>query len=157
MKSNTVRLAIILGILLLIGWLVAHYYFPAVPPAEPPGPGPVINLPASSSDEQFGNGPEPPAEESPARAEVSAGEPSDIPPLAVDKKPVITGPAADLADQSIDIKNNENKGYEICPGVNVKSGVVHVRLDQDDNRSVEIEKNPANSNNQYQLLLKKKF
>lgn len=158
MKSKTVGLAIVVAILLLVGWLAAHYcYLPAVPPAAPPVSGPAPELPGPSPDEQYGNGPEPPVEKPPARGEVSPGESPDFSPLTVEKRTVTLGPAADLADQSMSIKSRENKGYEVCPGVNVKSGVVHVQLDQDDTKAVEVEKNPANSNNKYQLLLKRKF
>jgi len=62
-----------------------------------------------------------------------------------------------LSDYNVSIKSETNKGFEILPGVNVKNKMIQVQLDPDNTRSVEIQRNPPNSNNQYQMMLKKKF
>jgi len=63
-----------------------------------------------------------------------------------------------VEDNSADlIKREEKKGFQVMPGVNVKSGVVHIQLDEDKGRTIEIEKNPDNSNSDYQVIMKKKF
>ncbi|XER14964.1 hypothetical protein SATMO3_52470 [Sporomusa aerivorans] len=55
------------------------------------------------------------------------------------------------------LKREENKGYEVMPGVTVKKGAVTISLDQEEKKSIQLEKSPANSNSQYQMMLKNKF
>ncbi|MPN33268.1 hypothetical protein SDC9_180753 [bioreactor metagenome] len=74
-----------------------------------------------------------------------------------DKLMIVDDKSNDLSNHTISIKREEKKGFEIMPGVNVKSGVVHVQLDEKNERSIEIEKDPDNSNTDYQVMMKKKF
>ncbi|QJW47888.1 hypothetical protein HA075_20355 [bacterium BFN5] len=74
-----------------------------------------------------------------------------------DKQITVDDKSNDLSNHTMSIKREEKKGFEIMPGVNVKSGVVHVQLDEKKDRSIEIEKDPDNSSSDYQVLMKKKF
>ena len=74
-----------------------------------------------------------------------------------DKQITVDDKSNDLSNHTMSIKREEKKGFEIMPGVNVKSGVVHVQLDEKNDRSIEIEKDPDNSNSDYQVMMKKKF
>jgi len=70
---------------------------------------------------------------------------------------IVDDKSNNLSNHTMSIKREEKKGFEIMPGVNVKSGVVHVQLDEKKDRSIEIEKDPDNSNSDYQVMMKKKF
>lgn len=70
---------------------------------------------------------------------------------------IVEDNSADLSSHTMSIKREEKKGFQVMPGVNVKSGVVHIQLDEDKDRTIEIEKNPDNSNSDYQVIMKKKF
>lgn len=154
MKKKPVIFVAILAVLFLLGWAINHYCFPKAPP-ELPLQDPVTITPS-------------PAETTPNKQQEQR-------PAAVPSKPTVNKPSTgslrlaptkkinsdesepDLSEHTMSIKREEKKGYQIMPGVNVKSGVVHVQLDQNSEKSVEIEKNPDNSNSDYQVLMKKKF
>lgn len=151
--SKPVIWVIVFGIMLLLGWVIKSYYYSEVPAQESPGAQPVIILP--SPDLNTIQEPKPAAPAS--KGEVLQGE-SLGSQRTLTNKPVITNDKpSNLSEHTMSIKREEKPGYEIMPGVNVKRGSVHIKLDQENTRSVEIERSPSNSNSQYQLMLKQKF
>lgn len=156
MKNKPIILVIILCILLLLGWAVKHYFFSEVPPAETSNPESITVIP-SPADTVPNSMQELKPAVHPSKQQVSGDRSIDPQRISADKLVNVEEKPADLSEQTMSIKKEETKGYEIMSGVNVKRGVVHVQLDQENNRSIEIERNPANSNNEYQLMLKKKF
>lgn len=152
--SKPIVLAIALGILLLFGWAIKHFYFSEAPSTESLTTEPVIVTPPSPAINDIKS------EQKLKPAEPSSKEDGGelgSQRIVVDKAVRADDKPADLPDHTMSIKRVEKKGVEIMPGVNVKSGVVHIQLDQDNSRSIEVERNPSNSNSEYQLILKKKF
>ncbi|HWR44974.1 hypothetical protein [Sporomusa sp.] len=155
MKQKVIIFVIILSILLALGWAVNYYHFRATPPVESTTPEPVTILPPPANETPSVQEGKPATPDSKSRvSEEGAIGSQHMPPgkkVTTDDKPV------NLADHTVSIKREEKKGIEIMPGVQVKSGVVHVELDEDKDRWIEIERNPSNSNSEYQMLLKRKF
>lgn len=157
-KKTIAAAAIILGILLSIGYAVRYYFPPErpVPSTQAPEPEPVNNLVPNNT--KMSN-----SIEETRNTNLNTKKPAfenkqlDKRSIAADKGINISDKPADLSEHTMSIKREENKGYEITPGVNVKSGTVHVQLDKEDNRSIELERNPQNSNSDYQVMMKKKF
>ncbi len=151
------RLLVLLGILgglLLIGWLIKLYCFPPALPQELPqaGPAPVEPRPEKPAS---------PQSSMPAALPVQAGEAEEKSlgsQRIANTKPAMAGNnKVDLAGHGMSLRREEKKGYEILPGVTVKSSAVTITLDQDSKKSLELERSPANSGSQYQILLKSKF
>lgn len=156
MKHKPVVLAIIVSMLLLFGWAVKHYYVQEVPPTEAPNSEPALILP--DSPKETTNSEQVPAPSEPsAKKNIVDERPSGSQSISVDKTAITDDKSADLSEQTISIKREDDKGYEVMPGVNIKDKAIHVQLDDENTRSIQIEKNPPNSNNQYQVLVKKKF
>lgn len=156
MKKRPLIVAAVLGVIFLVGWTINHYCYPKAPP-KVPFQEPVTPIKPSSAEitpkkemEQR------PAAIQPTKPTVNRPSTGSL-RLAPTKQINSDEGVPDLSEHSMSIKREENKGYKIMPGVNVKSGVVHVQLDQNSEKSVEIEKDPDNSNSDYQVLMKKKF
>lgn len=156
MKKKRIVAVVIIGILLSVSWAVKHYLFTEVPPVQSSESEAVI-VPPPPAKEVPPNVKDPAPAVPPSQKPVSGGRSSGEQHLSPDKAVSTDDTPVDLSEHNMSIKKEEKKGYEVMPGVNVKSGVVHVQLDQENNKSIEIERNPANSNNDYQVLLKKKF
>lgn len=158
MKNKRIIVAAIICILLSIGWAVKHYVFPSVPSAQPPLAEPITILPPPVKEEpKKEDAPSPAAASSPSKKRVTESRPVGEQHISLDKLVTTDDAPVDLSEHNMSIKKEENKGYQISPNVNVKSGVVHVQLDQENSRSIEIERNPANSNSDYQVMVRKKF
>ncbi|MDF2569249.1 MAG: hypothetical protein K0R55_853 [Sporomusa sp.] len=152
MKNRLVVLVIILSMLMLLSWAVKHYYFPEAPAIESPSSAPAVIPPPVNV---LPNEPKPAAP--PVKNQVSEERAIDSLRFTADKLVITDEQPTNLSEHTMTLKRNESKGYELMPGVNVKSGGVRVQLDQENNRSIEIKRSPANSNSDYQLILHKKF
>lgn len=143
--------SILLCIIVLLTW--AGYRYFNKPPAELPNPSPVTIQPppAAAAAESAPEAPAP--SEKTAAGQRSIGSQRHTP----DKPMLKDGNGADLSSHTMSIKREEKKGLQVMPGVNVKSGVVHIQVDEEKDRMIEIEKNPDNSNSDYQVIMKKKF
>lgn len=142
---------VILCLIVLLGWAGTRYL--NKPSAELPNQSPLMVQPPPASD-SIQVKPEvtvPPPK--PNFEQQSIGSQRHSP----DKQITVDDKSNDLSNHTMSIKREEKKGFEIMPGVNVKSGVVHVQLDEKNDRSIEIEKDPDNSNSDYQVMMKKKF
>ncbi len=153
--SKAVVWVIALCIMLLLGWAIKSYYYSEVPPQEFPGTKPVIVLPAPANNLNNIQEPKPAAPSS--KGEVFEGESLGSQRISTNKPVITNDKPSNLSEHTMTIKREKKPGYEIMPGVNVKRGGVNIKLDQENTRSVEIERSPNNSNSQYQLLLKQKF
>lgn len=143
--------SILLCLLVLLAWVGYRYFHK--PPAELPDQIPVTiqSLPAAN----------------PIQSTLEASAPSQQTTIEQrtigsqrhppDKPMILENNSADLSSHTMSIKREEKKGFQVMPGVNVKSRVVHIQLDEDKDRTIEIEKNPDNSNSDYQVIMKKKF
>lgn len=156
MKRKLVVFVVMLSVLLLLGWAVRYFPSSPVPPVESTSPEQKRIL-SSPTNETGGSA----QGESPATLdfETPVYEKRAVESQHISADKTVTGndKPTDLSDYNISIKREEKKGYQILPGVTVKSGTAQVQLDQDNSRYIEIERNPPNSNNQYQMMLKKKF
>lgn len=151
-KKKPIIGSILLCIIVLLAW--AGYRYFNKPPVELPNPSPVTIQPppAAATTESAPEIPAPPQKATTEQRSIgSQRHTPDKPQLVVDDN------SADLSSHTMTIKREEKKGYQVMPGVNVKSGVVHIQLDEDKDRTIEIEKNPDNSNSDYQVIMKKKF
>lgn len=151
-KKKPIIGSILLCIIVLLAW--AGYRYFNKPPVELPNPSPVkIQPPPAANSPQ--DTPEAPISQQQTNTEQrsigSQRHTPDKPQMVFDDN------TADLSSHTMTIKREEKKGYQVMPGVNVKSGVVHIQLDEDKDRTIEIEKNPDNSNSDYQVIMKKKF
>lgn len=150
-KKKPIIGTVILCLIVLLAW-VGNRYFDK-PPAELPNQSPLtVQPPPANASTQ--NKPEvavPP--QNPSIDQRSIGSQRHSP----DKQIIAGDKSNDLSNHTMSIKREEKKGFEVMPGVNVKSGVVHVQLDEKNDRSIEIEKDPDNSNTDYQVMMKKKF
>lgn len=156
MRKNPIVAAILLIILLSLGYAVKHCFFPEVPPIESPITEPITVQPPSSEEvprsaqEAKPIGP-------PYNKKVFEGMSIGQQRGLTDEIVTSDDKSTDLSNHSMSIKREEKKSFEIMPGVKVKSGAVHVQLDEENNKSLEIERHPRTSNSDYQVMIKKKF
>lgn len=150
-KKKSLFGSILVCLLILLAW--AGYRYVHKPPAELPNQRPVTIQPPPAAN------PIPSIPEAPAPPEQTTVEQRSIGSQrhTPDKPMIVEDNSADLSSHTMSIKREEKKGFQVMPGVNVKSGVVHIQLDEDKDRTIEIEKNPDNSNSDYQVIMKKKF
>ncbi|MCE5287189.1 MAG: PT domain-containing protein [Pelosinus sp.] len=96
---------------------------------------------------------------SPQKAAQAQQESKDIASMVVDKeKAALDDKTENNYDEyQYSQKKDENPGFQLRPGVTVKSGRIHIKQDDSDDKSIEIERNPKDSNNDYQVTWKKKF
>lgn len=156
MRRKLVVFVVMLSVLLLLGWAVRYFPSSPVPSAESTSPEQKRILPPPTNETVGSVKEESPATldfETPVYEKRTIGSQH----ISTDKAVTENDKPTDLSDYNISIKKEEKKGYQILPGVTVKSGTAQVQLDQDNSRYIEIERNPPNSNNQYQMMLKKKF
>ena len=148
-KKKPIIGSILLCIIVLLAW--AGYRYFNKPAVELPNPSPVtIQPPPAATIESAPEVPAPPQKTTTEQRSIGSQRHAPDKPQVVDN-------SADLSSHTMTIKREEKKGYQVMPGVNVKSGVVHIQLDEDKDRTIEIEKNPDNSNSDYQVIMKKKF
>lgn len=149
-KKKPISGSILLCIVVLLAWVVYRYV--SKPPAELPALPPVtMPLPAGASTHSTPEVPTPPQTPSAEQQPIGSQRHSS------DKQGIADDNSTDLSSHTMSIKREEKKGFQVMPGVNVKRGVVNIQLDEKNDRTIEIEKDPDNSNSDYQLLLKKKF
>lgn len=82
----------------------------------------------------------------------------DIAPIAVDKEKK----SDDTDDRAYEeyqysLKKKKSSGFQLMPGVTVKDRAIHIKQAENSDQSIDIERNPKNSNNDYQVTWKKKF
>ncbi|MDD4599439.1 hypothetical protein SDC9_03876 [bioreactor metagenome] len=164
MKKKPIGVAIILSILFTLGWAAKHHLFShdsslAQPKTEtitiqPPAQDKVTN-PAQDKVPDQQQESRPPAASS--KNQVYEEHLTDRPQNAIEQIGSVDDNSMDLSDHTMSIKRTEKKGYKLMPGVNVKSKTVHVDLDKQDTKSIEIERSPSDSTSDYQLMMKKKF
>ncbi|HWR07857.1 hypothetical protein [Sporomusa sp.] len=148
-------LVIIFSILLLLGWAVKHYYFSAAPTPEPARARPEEVLVLPVNREQGQSKPEPAASDtSLPKPKAETIESQHIP---VKKFDITDNNPPNLSNHTYTIQKEEKKSFELMPGVNLRKGVVHVEIDEENKKWIEIKRNPSDSNNDYQIMLKKKF
>lgn len=141
--------------LLLLAWLVYGYYRQETLPREIPKSAPQVNQPETSKEKPKQEITSPNTLSPEAKPEQRAAEPPQS--LSVEKNNLSESKQADLDEQSMSIRQEADKAYKILPGVTVEHNAVHVEISEDKSRTLEIEKNPANSHNEMQVLIKKKF
>ncbi|BBB92108.1 MAG TPA: hypothetical protein PKA28_05455 [Methylomusa anaerophila] len=162
MKKTSVILLVISGLVVLTGWAITQYYFQSSA-AIGPEPVPVIissppaNKAANSLPEPKDSLSESKEAEPASGTQVSKETSTPSQHVAVDKVFTMDAEPPNLADYNYSIKKDEKKGVEIIPGVTVGNKAVEVKLDKASDRSLEIERNPSNSNNQYQVMWKSKY
>lgn len=148
MKKRPIVFAGMIGIAALLGWSARLDCLPVTPCKE------VTTEPVKVLD----NGADGGTEQGAGAVVTEQAEPGDAQPFSVAGRAGISGEGVDLSTYSISIrKEKEKTGFVISPSVTVKSGAVHIQLDQDDNKCIEIERNPPHSNAQVQIVMKKKF
>ncbi len=145
-------LTILAGIMLiLLGWWVKTVLFsspvPPGPAAEVPSPAvPVENSqtvsPAASKERGI-----------PSETEKIPLEPQRLNPA----KTNAGGSDVSLEDYSYSIQREKAKELTVAPGVTVSNNAIHIKAHPDSDKSIEIERHPANTNNEYQVLWKSKF
>lgn len=145
-------------ILLLVGAVLAFFYnennvMPNSVPPEEVTPVPAVSAPETSTPKTMPETklvePHKKPTEAPAKREVET--------IAAEKPKNTNTDSVNLEEYEYSIKKPENRGVKLAPGVTVKSGTVHITQDEHSDKSVEIERNPQNSNNDYQVMWKKKF
>jgi hypothetical protein len=150
-KTKPVIGTLVLCLIVLLAWAGNRYW--NKPPAELPNQSPfTVQPPPANAVPQ--NKPEaavPP--QRPTIEQQSIGSQRHSP----DKPMIVDNHTGDLSSHTMSIKREEKKGFQVMPGVNVKSGVVNVQLDENNDRTIEIEKDPDNSTSDYQIMMKKKF
>jgi hypothetical protein len=150
LKKISIVGSILLCIVVLLTWV--GYRYVNKPPVELPAQTPVtMPLPAGVSTHITPEVPAPPQTPSAEQQPIGSQRHSS------DKQGIADDNSVDLSSHTMSIKREEKKGFQVMPGVNVKRGVVNIQLDEKSDRTIEIEKDPDNSNSDYQLLLKKKF
>jgi hypothetical protein len=157
LRNQPMVLVIIFSILLLLGWAVKHYYFSAAPTptAEPARARPEEALVPPVNKEQGHSNPEPVVSDtSLPKPKAETMESQHIP---VKKFDITDNNPPNLSNHTYTIQKEEKKSFELMPGVNVRKGVVHVEIDEENKKWIEIKRNPSDSNNDYQIMLKKKF
>lgn len=145
-------LTILAGIMLiLLGWWVKTVLFsspvPSSPAVEAPSPAaPIENKQSVSPSVSEERG-------VPSETEKIPLEPQRLNPA----KKNSVGTDAPLEDYSYSIQREKAKELTIAPGVTVSNNAVHIKTHPDSDKSIEIERHPANTNNEYQVLWKSKF
>ncbi len=158
MGRKSIILFIAMSVLILSGWAINHFYSGMFSPAKSadPEPEPACILPPSTNMAPDKIPGQKPADISDSAPRIQQEQP--IAPQHVKPDKVTTnGKSPNLADYDYLIKKDEKKGIVILPGVTYKAGVVNVQLDKNSDKCVEFERNPANSNNQYQMMWRSKF
>lgn len=156
MKKKPIGVAIILSILFTLGWAAKHHLFSHdSSPAQPKTETITIQPPAQDKVPDQQQESRPPAASS--KNQVYEEHLTDRPQNAIEQIGSVDDNSMDLSDHTMSIKRTEKKSYQIMPGVNVKSKTVHVDLDKQDTKSIEIERSPSDSTSDYQLMMKKKF
>lgn len=158
MKKKTAIVWVgVFAVLLLFGWVVRQYYFQEDPPEKITNETPVPVSPEAPK-EIIVNAPTPePPQERDATELNTYERPSGPQSISMDKKSNSEDSAPELSQHSMSIRREKEKSYELMEGVTVDKNAIHVQLDEDNTRTIEIEKDPPNSNNQFQVLVKKKF
>ena len=158
MKNQPVLLIFIVGLIVLLGWAVAQHFMAGIPTQEPVRSQPAADhMPPPSAQDA---GSLQPVVADPGLAkpqEENIGSQQLIPDKRMDTVNKVDNTRVNLSDHTYTIEKEEKKSFEILPGVNLKSRRVHVEIDEEANQWIEIERNPPNSNSEYQILLKKKF
>lgn len=150
-KKKPIIGTVILCLIVLLAWAGNRYV--NKPPAEVPNQSPVTVQPPPANHSPPTN-PEvavPPQKPGVEQQSIGSQRHSPNKPIIVDNH------SGDLSEHTMSIKREEKKGFQLMPGVNVKSGVVNVQLDESNDRSIEIEKDPDHSTSEYQVIMKKKF
>lgn len=147
-------------LLILAGILVCFYKSPGKPVSDITPKAPV-STPVQPAKEKAVEQPQeisspvspPPKKvsEQPAREAIA--------PLTVDKgkSTFENRDETSYVEYQYSQQKHENSGFELTPGVTVKSGTIHIKQDESNDKSVEIERNPKDSSNEYQIMWKKKF
>jgi len=151
LKKKPIIGSILLCLIVLLAW--AGYLYFNKPPAELPNQSPVTVQPPPASDSTQSTLEVP----TPPQKTTTELRPIDSQRHIPDKPRIVEDNSADLSSYTISVKREENKGFQVMPGVNVKSGVVHIQLDEEKDRTIEIEKDRDNPNSDYQVIMKKKF
>lgn len=151
------KITILAGMLcvVLLAWIVYAHYPQEIPPKEIPESAPAVNQPEVPKENPNQDKPQPKV--SSPQESVEQGTPESPQSLSVEKNTWSESKQTDLAEQSMSIKKEAEKAYQVLPGVTVEHNAVHVELSEDKSRTLEIEKNPQNSNQEMQVLIKKKF
>lgn len=159
MKKRSVGVILILSLLILFLWTVKQSCFSPGSSAGSTGGEPETVLPSSvNGTDQSGSSAQPAIQQDRAPAPAAENMPAQRQqPGAEDGSITAGGSAVNLSDYDLSIKKKEKQGLEILPGVNVKNKTVHIQLDDSNDKYIEIERGSSNSNNQYQMMLKRKF
>lgn len=157
MKKKAVVWVVVFVVLILFGWVVRQYYLPENPSEKVTNETPAPVLP-DTLKETIPNvqTPEQPKEKDTAERNTYE-KPSGSQSISIDKKADVEDSAPDLSQHSMSVQREKEKNFELMEGVTVGKNAIHVQLDEDNTRTIEIEKDPPNSSNQFQVLVKKKF
>ena len=145
-------LTILAGIMLiLLGWWVKTVLF-----SSPVPPGPAAEVPSPAVPVENSQTVSPAASK-------ERGIPSETEKIPLESQrlnPAKTnagGSDVSLEDYSYSIQREKAKELTIAPGVTVSNNAIHIKAHPDSDKSIEIERHPANTNNEYQVLWKSKF
>ena len=156
-KKTAIVWIIVFAVLILFVWAGRQYYFQENPPEKITNETPVPVLPEAPK-EIIVNAPTPEPPQEKDTTELNTYERhADPQSISMDKKSDTENSASELSQHSMSIRREKEKSYELMEGVTVDKNAIHVQLDEDNTRTIEIEKDPPNSNNQFQVLVKKKF
>jgi len=154
MSNRTIIVTVISATLLLLGWFVQHHPVSLIPTSQPASPQPAIVVsPLSDPPEERASEPTAAVPEESDQLKV----PKVTEPITADKAARSDNRSPNLTEYDYSSPRKKVRTIEITPGVTVKNKVVHFDLEQGPDKSLELERNPASSDNDYQLMWRNKF
>jgi len=154
MTNKTIIVTVISATVLIFAWFIQYYNLSLLPISQTTSPQPASVSPPLS-DTPIERIAEPKAAVPPESVQPQGEKVTE--PLSADKAVRIEKQSPNLTEFNYSSPRKKIKTIEITPGVTVKDKVVHFELEQGGDKTLELERNPANSDNDYQLMWKNKF